>query len=310
MENVINQARAQVSRMIATVGGLVPSFRLGVVTYRDRGDDYVTRQIDLTPNYYEAVNFLDRVEANGGGDIPEAVFEGVKKAIRDMPWSSGAKRVVVIIGDAHPHARDMNALRALVSDFTRKNGAVHTVVTATDGSEKASPEALRTFRAISKSGLGVSVLLKNSSQVVRRIIEVAFGSEHKKDVAEAIDQTESGWRSRRYRRMIDKKDVRAVLASMRKKPAPQLLFRELMLANEGAFLPAYLATIEDPAVSMQARWAATVLTKRLVARSRDRRVREAAALLSPKGSSAAVRRRLNDFRRVARTAGYPTILSN
>lgn len=308
METVIHQARAQVSRMIATVAGLVPSFRLGVVTYRDRGDDYVTRDLRLTPNYYEAVDFLDGLDADGGGDIPEAVFEGVKTAIREMPWSKKSKRVVVLIGDARPHARDMNQLRALVSDFSRRNGSVHTVVTATDGSTRADTEAKRSFRAISKSGAGVAVDLEDSGQVVRKIIEVAFGPEHKDDVGEAIDQTESGWRSRRYRRMIDQKDLKAILSSFRKKPAPQLLFRELMMANQAAFLPAYLAALEDPSVTLQARWAATVLTKRLVMRSRDRRVRDAAAALSPKGSSTAVRRRVTDFRRVARAAGYPTVL--
>ena len=310
MERVIQEARNQISRMITTVGGLVPNFRLGVVTYRDRGDEYLTRQLSLTPNYYEAVDFLDSLQADGGGDIPEAVLDGMKKAIRDMPWAGKAKRVVVLIGDARPHARDMDRLRALATDFTRNNGTVHTLATATDsfGNRRPDPEAVRSFRTISKAGRGVSATLGDSGTVVRQIIEIAFGPEHKADVGEAISRAETGWRSRRYKRMIEKRELGGLLAAMLRKPAPQALFREFLLANDAALLPVYLEALGNERATMQTRWAATVLIKRLVRRDRDRRVRNASLALTPEGTLSRVRRRVTDFRRVARAAGYPTLM--
>ena len=312
MENVIQQARTQISRMITTVGGLVPNFRLGVVTYRDRGDEYLTRQLPLTPNYYEAVDFLDGLQADGGGDIPEAVLDGMKKAVRDMSWAGKAKRIVVLVGDAQPHARDMDSLRGLAADFTRKNGTVHTLATVADsfGNRRADPAAIRTFRAISKAGRGVSATLEDSGAVVRQIIEIAFGAEHKADIGEAISRAETGWRSRRYKRMVEAKDLKGLLAAMLRKPAPQALFRECLLANEAALLPVYLEALGHAHATLQTRWAATVLVKRLVRRNRDRRVRETARSLNPEGPLSRVKRRVTEFRRAARAAGLPTVMPN
>ncbi|MEE2712928.1 MAG: vWA domain-containing protein, partial [Planctomycetota bacterium] len=312
MENVIQQARTQISRMITTVGGLVPNFRLGVVTYRDRGDEYLTRQLPLTPNYYEAVDFLDGLQADGGGDIPEAVLDGMKKAVRDMSWAGKAKRIVVLVGDAQPHARDMDSLRGLAADFTRKNGTVHTLATVADsfGNRRADPAAIRAFRAISKAGRGVSATLEDSGAVVRQIIEIAFGAEHKSDIGEAISRAETGWRNRRYKRMVEAKDLKGLLAAMLRKPAPQALFRECLLANEAALLPVYLEALGHAHATLQTRWAATVLVKRLVRRNRDRRVRETARSLTPEGPLSRVKRRVTEFRQAARAAGLPTVMPN
>ncbi|MAG58543.1 MAG: hypothetical protein CMJ83_19820 [Planctomycetes bacterium] len=313
MGSVINDARKQVDRMVATVASLVPSFRLGIVTYRDRGssEEYLTRESDLTANYYKAVDFLDSLEADGGESIPEAVYDGLKRAIRGMKWSKGSKRVIVLVGDAPAHTQDMPKIRALCAEFTRKRGAVHAVVTSSDtfGSRgSADPDCVRDFRAIAKGGNGVSVLLDDSGQVVRRIIEIAFGEEHKGDVAKAIEQTESGWRSRRYARMIKERDLHGMLNAMRKRPAPQLLFRELVRKNDATLIPVYLATLQDEKVTQQARWAATVLTKRAVSawakrRTRvDPRVRRAAMAITPTGSLSRIRRLVRDFKTAASAA--------
>ncbi len=310
MERVINEARKQVGRMISTVGGLIPNFRLGVVTYRDEGDDYVTRDLHLTPYYYEAVDFLDSLEADQGGDIPEAVLDGMKAAVGGMKWSSRAKRVVILIGDAQPHKQDMGRLKQLVASFAKRNGSVHTLVTSGSGfgARRADPDAIRTFSSIAEAGAGVTGTLKESAAVVRRIVEVAFGATHKEDVQAAMNTAESGWRSRHFRKMVKEKDLQGVLKAMLKARPSQLLFRHLTTENDRVFLPAYLAVLEDERASMQARWAATVLTKRLARSSRDRRFREAARALHPRGSKSAVARRVNAVKRAARAADYPTAL--
>ena len=99
-----------------------------------------------------------------------------------------------------------------------------------------------------------------------------------------------------------------LLAAMLRKPAPQALFREFLLANDAALLPVYLEALGNERATMQTRWAATVLIKRLVRRDRDRRVRNASLALTPEGTLSRVRRRVTDFRRVARAAGYPTLM--
>ena len=115
---------------------------------------------------------------------------------------------------------------------------------SSSGGRRADPAAIRTFRAISKAGRGVSATLEDSGAVVRQIIEIAFGPEHKADVGEAISRAESGWRSSHYKRMIENRELRGLLAAMLRKPAPQALFREFLLANDAALLPALHARLE------------------------------------------------------------------
>ncbi|HPG25962.1 MAG TPA: VWA domain-containing protein, partial [Myxococcota bacterium] len=50
-----------------------PEIRIGLVAYRDRGDDYVTRRFDLSPDLDAMYAELMRFSAGGGGDGPESV---------------------------------------------------------------------------------------------------------------------------------------------------------------------------------------------------------------------------------------------
>lgn len=82
-----------------------PEIRFGLVGYRDRGDEYVTREFGLTTNLDEVYTHLYAFEANGGGDEPESVNEALHKAVRDLQWSTDPDvlRVIFLVGDARPH---------------------------------------------------------------------------------------------------------------------------------------------------------------------------------------------------------------
>jgi hypothetical protein len=82
--------------------------RVGLVAYRDRGDEYVTRIFDLTDDRNAVQRALDRLRADGGGDAPEAVNQGLHEAIHLVSWSAEppARRQVVLIGSGPPHPDD------------------------------------------------------------------------------------------------------------------------------------------------------------------------------------------------------------
>jgi hypothetical protein len=82
-----------------------PDIRFGLVGYRDRGDEYVTRVFGLTGNLDEVYANLNGFVADGGGDEPESVNEALQKAVRDLQWSADATvmRVIFLVGDARPH---------------------------------------------------------------------------------------------------------------------------------------------------------------------------------------------------------------
>ncbi|MBQ8102525.1 MAG: VWA domain-containing protein [Afipia sp.] len=79
--------------------------RIGLVAYRDIGDEYVTRTFDLTTDIQDIyANLLD-LKARGGGDWPESVNEALDVAVNKLQWTKGSdtKRIVFLVGDAPPH---------------------------------------------------------------------------------------------------------------------------------------------------------------------------------------------------------------
>jgi hypothetical protein len=78
---------------------------MGLVAYRDRGDAYVTRVVDLSSDLDTMYATLMDFAADGGGDTPESVNEALGDAIDRMTWSqdSSTYKVVFLVGDAPPH---------------------------------------------------------------------------------------------------------------------------------------------------------------------------------------------------------------
>ena len=80
-----------------------PDVRFGMVLYRDRGDEYVTRVIPFTSRMEVFKQALDQVRADGGGDEPEDVQAGLKDALKKLQWRPVGIRLLFLIGDAPPH---------------------------------------------------------------------------------------------------------------------------------------------------------------------------------------------------------------
>ena len=82
-----------------------PELRLGLVAFRDRGDDYVTKDFDLTNDIDAIYGQLQSFHAAGGGDTPESVNEALDDAVRKMSWSTdkGVLKIIFLVGDAPPH---------------------------------------------------------------------------------------------------------------------------------------------------------------------------------------------------------------
>jgi hypothetical protein len=72
-------------------GKPVPHLKVGLVAYRDRGDEYVTRVYDLRNDLDAVQSELSTYVAAGGGDAPESVTD--KRTLR----------IIFLVGDAPPH---------------------------------------------------------------------------------------------------------------------------------------------------------------------------------------------------------------
>src|SRR5205809_1297109 len=82
-----------------------PELNLGLVGYRDRGDEYVVKSFRLTDDIDSIYGHLRDFKAEGGGDEPESVNEALAEAIEKMPWSQDRKvlKIIFLVGDAPPH---------------------------------------------------------------------------------------------------------------------------------------------------------------------------------------------------------------
>src|SRR5882757_7488920 len=79
--------------------------RMGLVAYRDLGDEYVTRKFDLTTDIQDLYAHLLELRAQGGGDWPESVNEALEVGVTKLSWTQGAEicRILFLVGDAPPH---------------------------------------------------------------------------------------------------------------------------------------------------------------------------------------------------------------
>jgi len=79
--------------------------RVGLVAYRDVGDEYVTRDFALSDDLDAMYAELTSFQPAGGGDVPENVDAALYDAVHKMKWRSGAKKMIFLVGDAPPATR-------------------------------------------------------------------------------------------------------------------------------------------------------------------------------------------------------------
>lgn len=180
MSGEINQVKEQVHRIGTTLIKLVPKARISLCTYRDQGDAYVTKGIPLTSDVRQLEYFLEDIQAGGGGDHPEAVQEGMKWSIDNNRFRQSARKVLLIFGDAPPHATDQPTCLKLAKSFREQHSGVVSTVTCRSGSPM--PE----FYSIADAGGGEAFLTTDERQIVSQLVILVFGSQHREKVLEAF----------------------------------------------------------------------------------------------------------------------------
>ena len=81
-----------------------PDVRYGMTIYRDRGDLFVSRTFDFTPDVTVFTDALREVQAEGGGDYPESLNEGLHQSLHMPEWRQDETvSLLFLIADAPPH---------------------------------------------------------------------------------------------------------------------------------------------------------------------------------------------------------------
>jgi hypothetical protein len=206
MAKSIKEVKLKIENLALALRKLVPSCRIGLVTYRDRGDEYVTRTQPLTYGISSLQRFLNRTEADGGRDLREAVDEGLRVAVEQMNWNRKSKPFILLIGDAPPHKPDIPHCIDLVRKFRKEMGGTVSALDVRIPQEmtrelwKAQQEQERTvnndsdpeissyiyqtdresvddtFRMIAEAGGGEAARLINEEKLIRHMLLHIFGT--------------------------------------------------------------------------------------------------------------------------------------
>lgn len=168
----IEQARARIGQIAESLaaGDPKPDVRFALVRYRDKGDAFVTQGLPFTARLSDMKGYLDATQADGGGDIPEAVLEGLKTGLVALSWTpkpaSGAENVVrlmYLVGDAAAqHYADSPDEMWLAHEAERRGIVIHSIACGADKNLE------RTFEGLARHTEGRYFRLEESARSVAR----------------------------------------------------------------------------------------------------------------------------------------------
>ncbi len=166
MGGLIQAAKEKIWSIATTMAQAqpAPEIRIGLVAYRDRGDSYVTRVVDLSADLDSLYATLMEFQADGGGDGPESVNRALYDAVHKVSWGQDddAYRVVFLVGDAPPHMDYQDDVKYPVTlAAARQRGILVNAIQCGDSSDTA-----RTWQQVAQLGQGEYLRVEQSGGAV------------------------------------------------------------------------------------------------------------------------------------------------
>jgi len=168
MSGLINAAKEKIWSIATNMAQAdqAPEIRIGLVAFRDRGDEYVTRVVDLSSDLDSVYAQLMDLVADGGGDGPESVNQALHEAVHNISWSQDkdAYQVIFLVGDAPPHMDYQDDVKYPVSiqAAINKGILVNTIQCGADPNTKTQWKAMAslgqgTFFNVAQNGNAVAM---------------------------------------------------------------------------------------------------------------------------------------------------------
>ena len=143
MKNDVDYLRKELIPALETELLNFGSVRLGLILYRDYGDNYNYKGLpvkffNFTNNCDEFYTNLNdfKIRGNEGGDVPEAVYEALYASMEFYNWDSKAQKKIILIGDAEPHKRPRGSIRCtkdmILEMANEKNILIDTIIIPED----------------------------------------------------------------------------------------------------------------------------------------------------------------------------------
>jgi hypothetical protein len=264
MSGTIAYTKSTIVQQLAVLHALVPDARFGLVTYRDRGprERYLVQQVSLGNDFWRACNFVQFVAADGGGDLPEDVRAGLGAAFQQQ-WRTNARRVVVLAGDAPPHANDWQRLLSEVRRFVADGRSfVHTIVTTPD---RAGAETHERFAEIAKAGKGTCTSLEAHARILQQVLTLAFGREFDQDLTTVTLAVEEADKRVDVEALALARGGGPQLASeLKKNPVPRTLLNALVRRPRQAIVLELIDLLADKSTPTHSRHAIAAALQRVL----------------------------------------------
>ena len=153
MGGLIQAAKEKIWSIATTMASAqpAPEIRMGLIAYRDRGDAYITKVIDLSSDLDSVYAALMEFQANGGGDGPESVNLALRESIEKIHWSQDGQiyKTVFLVGDAPPHHYpDEMQTPQILQNAAQRGIVINTVQCG------QQPETQQTWQQIANLGKG------------------------------------------------------------------------------------------------------------------------------------------------------------
>jgi Mg-chelatase subunit ChlD len=108
MSGLINAAKEKIWGIASsmTQSDEAPQIEVGLLFYRDRGDEFITSMVPLSQNLDDVYEKLMQIDAGGGGDEPESVNQALYESITKFKWETNQRNTyksVFLVGDCPPH---------------------------------------------------------------------------------------------------------------------------------------------------------------------------------------------------------------
>ncbi|MGH7896844.1 MAG: vWA domain-containing protein [Candidatus Binatia bacterium] len=205
MDFVIEPVKKQLAVLVDTIRRLVPNARVGLVLYKDKGEDFVVRKSDLTFHLDKLRSFIAEIQAGGGGDYEEALGDAMRIAAQEIKWRKYAHRVIVLVPSSPPRKEDEPKIAQLIGAFHQNKGTVHVLdladimhrnyeiefYTKMYGKPPVEisplPDFLKELQAynrnLAKLGGGELMPLGEHDRITEQLMVAAFGPKWRKEVA-------------------------------------------------------------------------------------------------------------------------------
>jgi len=177
MSGLLEAAREKVWSIATSMAQAepAPEIRIGLVAFRDRGDDYVTQWIDLSTDLDSMYARLMQFQAAGGGDTPEAVNQALADAVERFSWSADPKvyKAIFLMGDAPPQDyQDEPAYPAILERARERGIVVNTVQCGNlpgtqDAFTRIAALAQGSFFKVAQDGAAVAVSTPYDEELAR-----------------------------------------------------------------------------------------------------------------------------------------------